>query len=147
MPIPFATNLLAPAAALVVWTLLILFWAVAKRLPALKAANLTKEQTVGGRGQDLDRILPPRVNWPAHNYAHLVEQPTLFYAVIFMLVLLGQGSERNLMLAWAYVAVRIVHSLWQIQVNTIPVRAGLFFIMTFILVALAISALTAALAV
>ena len=41
----------------------------------------------GGRGQDLDGVLPDHVNWKAHNYAHLVEQPTLFYATVFVLQL------------------------------------------------------------
>lgn len=145
MAAPLSSNLLAPAAALVIWSLVIMFWMVAKRLPALMAANIPKEKTVGGRGQDLDKILPPRVNWPAHNYAHLMEQPTIFYATVIMLALLGQGTPLNLTLAWSYVGLRVIHSLWQIQVNTIPVRASLFFISSGVLIALAVNLLSAAL--
>ncbi|MCP2853508.1 MAPEG family protein, partial [Salmonella enterica] len=74
-------DLLAPAAVLVLWTLVMLFWMAGTRFPALKAAGIDVSKAVGGRGQDLETVLPANVNWKAHNYAHLVEQPTLFYAV------------------------------------------------------------------
>ena len=47
------------------------------------------------------------------------------------------------MLAWAYVCLRIVHSLWQAMINTIPVRFGLFMVSTICLFAMAVNALRA----
>jgi hypothetical protein len=145
MTVAISTNLLAPAAALIVWSLVMLIWMVALRLPALKTANLPSERTVGGRGQDLDKILPAKVNWPAHNYAHLMEQPTIFYPTLLVLALLGQGTALNVGLAWGYVGLRVIHSIWQVRVNTIPVRASIFFLSTVILIVLAVNALRAAL--
>lgn len=92
------------------------------------------------RGQDVDSELPPRANWPAHNYMHLMEQPTLFYALVVILALAG-GGPLDAGLAWAYVLLRIAHSLWQGLVNTVPVRFMLFALSTLVLVALAIRAL------
>lgn len=139
-------EILAPAAVLVLWTLLVLLWMAFKRFSAFKTANINLANAKpGGRGQDLEGVLPDKINWPSHNYAHLAEQPTIFYATVVILALMGQGSGLNLMLAWGYVGVRILHSLWQISVNTIPVRFGLFLLSTALLLILAINALGATL--
>ena len=106
-------DILAPAAVLVVWTLIMLLWLMFTRLPALKAAGIDIAKVVGGRGQDLEGVLPANTNWKAHNYAHLVEQPTLFYATIGILAIMGQVSQAAIWLAWAYVALRIAHSVVQ----------------------------------
>ncbi|MCW2388298.1 hypothetical protein M2333_001344 [Sphingobium sp. B11D3B] len=140
-----SVNLLVPVFALVLWSIVMLIWMVALRLPALSNLKISPEQTRGGRGQDLDRMLPREINWPAHNYAHLMEQPTIFYATAIGLALLGQGTTANIALAWAYVGIRIVHSVWQAKVNTIPVRASLFFLSSILLAMLAVNGMLAAL--
>ena len=81
----------------------------------------------GGRGQDLEGVLPDSVNWKAHNYMHLMEQPTLFYATVAILAIMGP-VEHDVLFAWGYVTIRIVHSVWQATVNTIPVRFTLFLL-------------------
>lgn len=133
-----SASLLQPVFALILWSLIVLFWMVARRAPALAKVSIPKDDMLGGRGQDLDRILPKQANWPAHNYAHLMEQPTLFYATVLALAVLGHATSLTVGLAWVYVGLRIVHSLWQILVNTIPVRASIFFLSTLVLVALAV---------
>ena len=140
-----SAQLVAPALALVLWSLVMLIWMMALRLPALSKLSLSSEQSRGGRGGDLDRILPREVNWPAHNYIHLMEQPTLFYATVLGIAVLGQPSTLNVGLAWAYVAIRVVHSVWQARVNTIPVRATLFLLSSLVLTVLAANGLIAAL--
>lgn len=139
-------EMLAPAAALALWTLIVMLYMVVVRFGAFKAANIDLAKAPpGGRGQDLDSILPKPASWPSHNYSHLLEQPTLFYPVAIILALLGAASPLNISLAWAYVGLRVVHSIWQIKVNTIPVRASIFFISSAVLIALAVNALRAAL--
>ena len=136
--------ILAPAAILILWSLIMLIWLAATRLPALSKAGLDLSGA-GGRGQDIDPQLPPSVAWKSHNYAHLMEQPTLFYAVVVLLTLVGQGDGLNAQLAWAYVGIRIAHSLWQALVNTVPIRFGLFILSTIILFALSINLVIATL--
>jgi len=138
-------NLLAPVFALVLWTLIMLFWLMFTRFPAIAKAKIDISQNVGGRGQDLDRILPARVNWVAHNYAHLMEQPTIFYATVLGLAVLGQDSLTNIVLAWTYVGLRVVHSLWQVLVNRIPIRGMIFLVSTLVLIALAVNGMIAVL--
>jgi hypothetical protein len=133
---------------LVLWSLIMLIWTAATRFPAIARTGVdVKNVPPGGRGQNLDGVLPDKVQWKSHNYAHLMEQPTIFYPTVLVLALLGQGSDLNLALAWGYVALRIVHSIWQATVNTIiPVRFGLFVLSTICLIILAIHALMAAMA-
>ena len=138
-------QMLAPAAVLVVWSLVMLIWVAATRFPAMAKSGMDIKQSVpGGRGNDLDSVLPAQVNWKSHNYTHLMEQPTIFYATVAILAIMGAGAI-DVMLAWAYVAVRIVHSIWQATVNRIPVRFTLFFISTLLLLILAVRAVMATL--
>jgi hypothetical protein len=143
-----ATQLFVPAMVLVLWSLIMLIWTAATRFPAIARTGVdVKNVPPGGRGQNLEGVLPDKVQWKSHNYAHLMEQPTIFYPTVLVLALLGQGSDLNLALAWGYVALRIVHSIWQATVNTIiPVRFGLFVLSTICLIILAIHALMAAMA-
>jgi hypothetical protein len=134
-------DLLAPAAVLVLWTIVMLIWMASTRLPALKAAGIDMSKAVGGRGQDLEAVLPPNINWKAHNYAHLVEQPTLFYAVIGILAIMGSVSPVAVALAWAYVGFRIAHSIVQATVNKIAWRFPLFLLGTTALLGLTVMAL------
>lgn len=138
-------QMLAPAAVLVVWTLIVMFWIIPPRFGAVAKlsdkSGLTKK---GMRGNDLEGVIPDKANWPAHNYAHLHEQPTLFYATVLILAVMGAGAI-DVAMAWVYVALRIVHSLWQILVNAIPVRFALFLISTIALIVLAVRAIMATL--
>ncbi len=135
-------SLLAPAAALICWTLVMLLWMAATRAPVLaKMGEQFKNGPPGGRGIDLEPVLPASSNWKSHNYTHLLEQPTLFYAVVLILFAGGGTNTLTVALAWAYTAIRIVHSLWQATVNRVPVRFALFLLSTLCLIALSVRAL------
>ena len=136
-----APLILGPAAVLVLWSLLVLMWMTVTRLKAFSAAGITLGNTpAGGRYVDVEADMPARVNWVSHNYTHLMEQPTIFYAVVVVLALAGDTSSLNLGLAWAYCGLRIAHSLWQGLANVIMVRVTLFFVSTLCLFGLAINA-------
>ena len=137
-------SLLAPGAVLALWTLIMLGWVAATRFSAMSKAGVDlKAAPPGGRGVDLENVLPPTINWKSHNYTHLLEQPTVFYAVIVFLHLSGGSTDLTRALAWAYVVLRIVHSFWQATVNRIPVRFAIFGLSTFCLFALAVLAVIA----
>ena len=133
-------QMLAPAAVLVAWSIVILFWMAFTRLPALGKAGGLGNAKPGGRGQDLEGVLPDRINWKSHNYAHLMEQPTLFYAVSVIIALMGAGAV-DVVFAWFYGGLRIVHSIWQVTVNVVKVRFLLFLASTAALIYLAYRAL------
>lgn len=140
------SPILVPALVLVLWSIVMLAWGASMRFPAIKRANVDMSANRGGRGSDLDGVLPGPAQWPVHNYNHLMEQPTIFYATVFALAIMGAGLGLNLMLAWGYVALRIVHSFWQARVNIVRIRVLIFFASTFVLAALALRALLVAIA-
>lgn len=138
--------ILAPAAVLVLWSLVVLLWVTVTRFPAFAKAGLKlSEAEPGSRYADVESTMPAKVNWKSHNYTHLMEQPTIFYAVVAVLALAGEGAGINASLAWAYVGIRVVHSIWQSTVNIISVRVTLFTISTLCLWGLAINAVRATL--
>jgi hypothetical protein len=139
-------QILAPAAVLVVWTILVMFWIIPSRFGAVAKMEdkSALPRKIGVRGNDLEGVIPDRANWPAHNHTHLHEQPTLFYAVALIHALMGP-TALDVTLAWAYVGLRIVHSLWQILVNTIVVRFALFCASALVLLVLAVRAVLATL--
>lgn len=134
------SPILAPAVALVLWTLLVLAGLALTRLPAMRKAGIDLGTLVGNRGSSLEGVVPDQVNWVAHNYEHLVEQPTLFYAIVCILALQGQGEGTNLALAWAYVLLRVLHTIVQVTWNRVAVRFAVFSAGTAALVALAVNA-------
>lgn len=139
------TTILAPAAVLVVWSLLMLFWMAGTRLPAMKKVGIDLGTAVGGRGADIDPNVPPPVAWKSHNYAHLMEQPTIFYATIMILAISGGATPLSVSLAWGYTGLRIVHSIWQATVNKVNIRFAFFLLSTICLTILAVQALLATL--
>ncbi|QTD56301.1 MAPEG family protein [Parasphingorhabdus cellanae] len=135
-----STAILAPAALLVIWSLVMLFWMAGTRLPAAKKMGIDITAKPGGRGPDVDPQLPDKVAWKSHNYTHLMEQPTLFYATVVILAVAEAGTGINLWLAWGYVVLRILHSIWQATVNLVNVRFLLFLASTICLLIMAVNA-------
>lgn len=136
-----SVQLLGPVIALVAWTMVMWLWMYATRLPAMRATSM-KPDPNAPRGEQMS-LLPPRVRWKADNYNHLLEQPTLFYALTISLALLGVQSQACLLFAWAYVFLRIGHSLLQALVNKIEIRFLLFALSNIPLFALTYIAIMA----
>lgn len=137
-------SILAPAAVLVLWSLVVLAWVTATRFPAFAKAGIDVANTPrGARYADVEKDMPAKVNWVSHNYTHLMEQPTLFYAAVAILAIAGDTSAVSLYAAWGYAGLRIVHSLWQGLVNIVKVRIVLFTASTICLWVLAINGVRA----
>lgn len=130
-------QMLAPAAVLIAWSLLILFLIPITRFPAMAKLGINVANAPrGARGGDSEDQLPPAVNWKSHNYTHLMEQPTIFYPAVIIIAMMGAAAG-DVLAAWIYVGIRIVHSLWQAFVNIVSIRFALFLAMTGALLYLA----------
>ena len=135
-------GILQPVVALAAWTMVMWLWMYATRIPALIAAKVDPERLVTDPDSTLDRLLPAQVQWKAHNYNHLHEAPTVFYAIAIVLAIVGQGDGFNMWLGWAYVALRVLHSLIQATVNKVMVRFVVFVLSSLVLIALIVHAAT-----
>lgn len=128
---PVAREFILPVLTLVAWSGIMLIWTMAVRLPAIAKAKLVLDPNKPQAEQM--NTLPPSARWKADNYNHLMEQPTIFYATALSLVLLNVNNPWALRLTWAYVALRIVHSVFQSLVNIIEVRFAIFALSTLAL--------------
>src|SRR5580765_5361603 len=135
------SPILAPVVALVAWTLVMLVWmAVARRRAFAKMGISWGSIPRGSRGVNLDGRAPDEAQWPSHNYNHLMEQPTIFYAIALTLALMDFGGGINTWLAWAYVGLRVVHSLIQATYNRVLHRFIVFALASICLLGLTVHA-------
>ncbi|MBI1406467.1 MAG: MAPEG family protein [Caulobacter sp.] len=128
-------SLLAPALALVIWSLIIWIWMYALRIPAMSKAKLDPQDA---RFPGSLNMLPDSARQVADNYNHLMEQPTIFYALVMVSYLSGQETSFTAGLAWAYVGLRVVHSLIQNTINRVPLRFLTFALSTIVLMVWAV---------
>ena len=127
--------MLEPMLALITWTLLVWVWMYALRIPAIQAANINPDDARHPGSLD---GLPSNVRAVADNYNHLHEQPTIFYALIIYTQLAGNVDSYTVILAWSYVALRMVHSLIQNTINKVIFRFTVFSLSTTMLVGLTV---------
>ncbi len=129
-------SLLTPIIALVAWSLVMWVWMLVTRIPAMQKAKMHPQKAKHtGAGSTDD--LPSEVRQVADNYNHLMEQPTIFYALVLAITIGGIGGMVDVWLAWAYVALRIAHSILQATVNIVMYRFYLFVASTLVLIVLA----------
>ncbi|MGB3737740.1 MAG: MAPEG family protein [Pontixanthobacter sp.] len=130
--------ILQPIVALMIWTMIMWAWMYATRLPAMSNANVAPDDAA--QPGTLDSALPASVQSKAHNYNHLHEAPTVFYAVALVLALVGLGNGVNALIAWIYVGLRVAHSLVQATANRVLVRFVLFALSSVVLIVLIVKA-------
>ena len=128
--------ILLPVVALVLWSMVMLVWMAATRLPYMAKANMGPE--AGQRASELGQEIPKEIQWKADNYNHLFEQPTAFYATAIVLAMIGLGDGMYLYLAWGYVGLRVLHSIVQSTSNVVMVRFSLFVLSSICLIAMAV---------
>ena len=134
------SSILTPALLLIIWTLLIWLLMYRRRIPAMKAARIRPQDA---RHKGILDSLPSPARAAQENYNHLHEQPTIFYALVFYTHLAGTADGFMVGLAYAYLALRIVHSLVQTTVNIVLLRFTCFALGTLVLMVMAIRNLIA----
>ncbi|HEV2562780.1 MAG TPA: MAPEG family protein [Rhizomicrobium sp.] len=128
-------SMLTPVLALIVLTLIVWIWMYLTRIPAMQKARIDPQNAQHPGSLD---ALPSSVRRVADNYNHLMEQPTIFYALVFYILLAGHADQLHIWLAWAYVALRVVHTLIQCTVNIVMLRFSVFTLSTIVLMAMAV---------
>ena len=113
-------TLLTPVLVLVIWTFIIFL------IMAFGRVSFMNNPQDAADSKDYKNQLPAWVNRTADNYNHLFEQPVAFYAVTLTIALVNSFDSLIVQLAWAYVLIRIIHSLVQLTINIVLVRFFLF---------------------
>ena len=142
MEISLTGSVLGAVLALIIWSLIVWVWMYATRIPAMQKAGINPDDARHPGSLD---SLPASARQVADNYTHLMEQPTIFYALAFYTAAVGHDSGLAVTLAWIYVALRVLHSLVQNTVNRVTLRFLVFSISTIVLIVWAVRELMAVL--
>jgi hypothetical protein len=135
------SPILIPVVALVGWTLLVMLWMLVTRIGEFRRLGITPDKIPpGSRGVDLEGKAEASAQWKSHNYNHLMEQPTIFYAIALTLAMMDFGGGINYWLAWGYVGLRILHSIIQCTINVVRYRLLVFALASACLFGLTIHA-------
>ena len=122
-------SILLPVLTLAFWTFIIFAIMAPARFYFLRM----KHPQTAAHTKNLKGLLPPWTERVADNYNHLFEQPVVFYAIALSIAVINNIEPLMIQLAWAYVALRVLHSIVQITFNFVPLRFTLFVTSWFIL--------------
>jgi len=115
-------SILLPVLTLAFWTFIIFAIMAPARFYFLRM----KHPQTAAHTKNLKGLLPPWTERVADNYNHLFEQPVVFYVITLSIAVLNNIEPLMIQLAWAYVVLRVLHSIVQITFNFVPLRFTLF---------------------
>jgi len=115
-------SILLPVLTLVFWTFIIAMIMAPARFYFLRM----KHPQTAAHTKDLKGLLPSWTERVADNYNHLFEQPVVFYVTAISIAIINSIEPLMVQLAWAYVIIRLLHSIVQITFNFVPLRFILF---------------------
>ena len=131
------TALLTPIFVLVLWTSAVFL------VLAFGRVKYTKNPQDAAHSKDLKGTMPDWVERAADNYNHLFEQPVAFYALTLCIAVINDFDSFMVQLAWAFVVLRIMHSLVQLTFNLVLLRFFIFVMGWLVLALMAYSQLAA----
>jgi hypothetical protein len=124
--------LLLPMLAQVALTFIVMTSMYRTRVAELKAKRIDP-QKIGTRSKSRELLTDSAL--AADNYSNLFETPVLFYTAILTTLVLMVQDNILVVLAWAYVSSRYVHSFIHITYNRVMHRFLVFVFSSFVLFA------------
>jgi hypothetical protein len=124
------TSILFPMIALATLTFAVLLLIPLRRFRAGIAGQIRYDNFKYGESARV----PPEVSIPNRNMMNLLELPLLFYVACLTYLAIGRVDEQALVLAWLYVALRIVHSAIHVTYNRVRHRLIAFGLSNVVLV-------------
>lgn len=119
-----------------------LFVQVALTFGLLLWMGFLRVRLVNTRAVAIRDIALGEPNWPkqatqvANAYSNQFELPVLFYLVMVLAFFTANATTGLVILAWAFVATRLLHALIQVTTNNVPRRAIAFTAGLVVLVAM-----------
>lgn len=117
-----ATAIFHPMIVLVLWTLVIVYLIGRRRFAAARKRLVKASDFACGESESV----PDEVKIPNRNLGNLFETPVLFYVACLTVYALGKVDAWSVGLAWAYVALRIAHSIVHLTYNNVFHRLRVF---------------------
>jgi len=124
-------SILWPMLAHIGWVSMLYVWLTVARQRAVRSGQIESSCFVLGRDEPLDVARITR------NLANQFELPLIFYALVVLLVALGQVTLFDVIAAWVFIAGRVAHTLVQTLTDNVPLRGQVFTINFLAVVALA----------
>ena len=125
-------SILDPMLGMLVWSGVVVALLMSTRLPVI--VKQWGRLQYAKHSEEVRPKMSDRLRYVTDNYNHLFEQPTLFYATLVYIHLAGTANDANVSLAWAYVVMRVIHSLIQLIGNNVSWRAASFATSSAILI-------------
>lgn len=131
MAMEMMRALLQPVLALMLLTAAVWVFMYGRRLPWILASGIDVQDIA--TPEQVSAVLPAAINRPSNNLKNLFELPVIFYALCALLLATHQTDAHYVQLAWAYVALRAVHSLIHCTVNIVNVRFAAYLLSSLVL--------------
>lgn len=125
--------LLIPLLAQVLLTFIVMVTMYHQRVSEIKSRKIDPQRT---KSRSMHQGMLKDSETSADNYANLFESPVLFYIAILLSLILMLQDSILVVLAWAYVASRYLHSFIHITYNLVIHRFSVFIFSAFVLLAI-----------
>jgi hypothetical protein len=106
--------ILAPLFVLVALTFVLLFWMGGARFAAVRRGGVRVGDIALGQSN-----WPPRVQQISNCYHNQLQLPLLFYVLTVLALLLHKADLLFVVMAWIFVALRIVHAAIHVTSNRV----------------------------
>src|SRR5262245_61670196 len=124
------TTLIPPVLAMVGLTFMVWCYMYFKRLRFIRVHSIDP-QSVATRTLGAQSLAA--VSAPSDNLMNLFEIPVLFYLLVVLLLITGEASQGFVIGAWAYVALRALHSLIHCTYNQVLHRFAVYVASSIVL--------------
>jgi hypothetical protein len=125
--------ILWPTITLAALSFVVIVWVAVARAGYMKKTPPRPEDFA--TGEAAMRYFQP-VEMPANNLRNLFEAPVLFYALVPLLLITHQASHVQVILAWVYVTLRVIHTVAHVVLGKVSVRAPPFWVSVIVLMAM-----------
>ena len=113
-------EILQPVIAMILVTLVVWTALYVRRIRFLVTHRVHAQRV--STPEKVSELIPEHVQYPANNFKNLFELPVLFYAICLYLYVTGSVDNLYVIAAWAFVALRAVHSAIQCTTNIVMHR-------------------------
>lgn len=113
-----------PFLGMMLLTMLVWIYMYVLRLSYIKRNRVEPQALATNR--ELLEVIPARINTPSENLINLFELPVLFYAVCVFLYITTQVNSIYLILAYAFLVLRVGHSVVHCTYNNVMHRFILY---------------------